>query len=176
MVDSGVTRYICANRDVFTSYTLVGDNEKVIYLGNSHTAQVLGKGKVMLKLTWGKTLALNEVLHVPNIRANLVPIALLGKVGVKVSFEYVKIIMTKNNVFVGKGFCNQGLFVLSIYEVMNGNSFSLAYLVDSYDVRHARSGHVSSGCINKIQSLGLINKIDYSCLSKCQICVTSKLT
>ena len=106
MVDSGVTRYICPNRDVFTSYNPVGDNEKVIYLGNSHTAQVLGKGKVMLKLTWGKTLALNEVLHVPNIRENLVPIALLGKVGAKVSFEYVKIIMTKNNVFVGKGFCN----------------------------------------------------------------------
>ena len=27
-----------------------------------------------------------------------------------------------------------------------------------------------------MQSLGLINNIDYSCLSKCQICTTSKLT
>ena len=36
----------------------------------------------MLKLTSGKTLALNDVLHVPNIRANLVLVALLGKVGV----------------------------------------------------------------------------------------------
>ena len=27
-----------------------------------------------------------------------------------------------------------------------------------------------------MQSLGLINNIDYSCLSKCQICATSKLT
>ena len=66
--------------------------------------------------------------------------------------------------------------MLSIFEVMNENSSSYAYLVDSYDVWHARSGHVSSGYINKMQSLGLINYIDYSCLSKCQICVTSKLT
>ena len=41
----------------------------------------------MLKLTSGKTLELNEVLQVPNIRANLVYVAILGKVEVKVPFE-----------------------------------------------------------------------------------------
>ena len=35
---------------------------------------------------------------------------------------------------------------------------------------------MSSGYIKKMQTLGLINNIDYSGLSKCQICVTSKLT
>ena len=77
MVDSGATRHICANIDAFTSYTPIRDDEKVFYLGDSHIAQVLGKGKVMLKLTLVKTLALNEVLHAPNIRANLVYVALL---------------------------------------------------------------------------------------------------
>ena len=95
VIDSSATRHICANRDSFTSYTPVEDDEKVVYLGDSHTAQVLGKGKVMLKLTSGKTLALNNVLHVPNIRENLVSVALLGKVGVKVSFESDKIVKTK---------------------------------------------------------------------------------
>ena len=94
-------------------------------------------------------------------------------------YDYVGIIkgfvMTKNNVFVGKGFCNKGLFFLSIYEVMKENSFSSAYLVDSYDVWHASLGHASTGYIKKMQSLGLINNIDHSGLSKCQICVT-KLT
>lgn len=28
-VDSGATRHICVNRDAFTSYTVVGDNEKL---------------------------------------------------------------------------------------------------------------------------------------------------
>ena len=91
------------------------------------------------------------------------------------SFEYDKIVMTKNNVFMGKGFCNQGLFVLSISKVMNGNSSS-AYLVDSYNVWHVRLRYASGGYIKKMQSLSLINNIDYSGLSKCQICATSKLT
>ena len=64
----------------------------------------------------------------------------------------------------------------NLLTIMNGNASSSAYLVDSYDVWHARLGHVSSGYIKNMQSLGLINNIDYSCLSKCQICDTSKLT
>ena len=65
--------------------------------------------------------------------------------------------------------------MLNISEVMNETSSS-AYLIDSYDVWHARLEHASSGYIKKMQTLGLINNIDYSGLSKCQICATSKLT
>ena len=116
------------------------------------------------------------MLHVPNIRANLVFVALLGKVRVKVSFESYRLVMTINNVFVGKGFYNQGLFVLSIVEIMNENVSSSTYLIDSYSIWHARLGHIIDGYIKKMHSMGLINNIDYSCLSKCQIFVTSKLT
>ena len=38
VVDSGATRHICANKNAFTSYTLVGDDEKVVYLGDSHAS------------------------------------------------------------------------------------------------------------------------------------------
>ena len=38
VVDSGATRHIYANKDAFTSYTPIGDDEKVVYLGDSHTA------------------------------------------------------------------------------------------------------------------------------------------
>ena len=103
VVDSRATRHICANRNVFTSYTSVGDGEEQVYLGDCRTTPLLGKGKVLLKLTFGKTLALSDVLYVPSIRVNLIFVALLSKVGVKVSLESDKIVMTKNNVFVGKG-------------------------------------------------------------------------
>jgi len=44
VVDSGATRHICANRNVFTSYTSVGGGEEQVYLGDSMTTLVLGKG------------------------------------------------------------------------------------------------------------------------------------
>jgi len=103
VVDSGATRHICANKNVFTSYTSVGDGEEQVYLGDSRITLVLGKGKVLLKLTSDKTLALSDVLHVPSIRVNLIYVAFLSKVGVKVSFESDKIVMTKKQCFCGEG-------------------------------------------------------------------------
>ena len=78
------------------------------------------------------------MLHVPNIRANLVFVSLLSNVGVKVSFESDKIIMTKNNMFVGKSYCNQGLFVLNVSKIINENATSSVYMLDSIDMWHAR--------------------------------------
>jgi exosome complex RNA-binding protein Rrp4 len=85
-VDSGATSHICVNRDAFTSYTIPGDNKKLVYLTDSQTASVYGKGKILLKLTSGKTLALTNVLHVPSIKKNLISMSLLTKNGVNVSF------------------------------------------------------------------------------------------
>ena len=58
--------------------------------------------------------ALSDVLYVPDIRWNLVSASLLGKVGVMILFESDKIVLTKNDAFVGKGYCNQGLFMLNV--------------------------------------------------------------
>ena len=65
------------------------------------------------------------------MKANLIFVSLLERAGVKVSFESDKIIMTKNNVFVGKGYCNKGLFVLNVYDAINGNVYASAYTIES---------------------------------------------
>ena len=85
----------------------------------------------------------NDVLHVSSTRVNLISIALLGKVRVKISFESDKIVITKNNVFMGKVYCDQGLFVLYVSEVINEKTSSSTYLIDSYYIWHARLGHVN---------------------------------
>ena len=74
-----------------------------MFLGDSRSAPMIGKEKVLLKLTSGKVLALCDAFHVPDIRWNLVSISLLGKVGVKILFDSNKIVLTKNDAFVGNG-------------------------------------------------------------------------
>ncbi|KAF3640489.1 putative metalloendoproteinase 1-like [Capsicum annuum] len=64
------------------------DDTKVVYLGDSRTAKVLCKGKVLLKLISEKTLVLMDVLHVPTMRANLILVALLDKDRMKVLSRY----------------------------------------------------------------------------------------
>ena len=65
------------------------------------------------------------MLYIPEIRWNLIFVSLLGKDGVKVCFESDKMVMTRNEQFVGKGYCSQGLFILNVLEIMNENAFCL---------------------------------------------------
>ena len=50
VVDTGATRYICFSKELFLNFEEVIDEENV-YLGDSGTARVAGRGKVLLKFT-----------------------------------------------------------------------------------------------------------------------------
>ena len=94
ILDTGATRHVCKDRSMFTSYQATGDEEQV-FMGNARSSPVVGKGNILLKLTSGKTLLLKNVLHVPDIRRNLISGSLLNKAGVKLVIDSDKLIMTK---------------------------------------------------------------------------------
>lgn len=149
VLDTKATRHIRGDRRLFASYKTMGDGEHVL-MGDSHGALIVGKGNVMLKLTSGKTLALHDVMHVPKIHRNLVSTFLLNKVGMKMVIGANKIIISKNEVCIGKSCCNEGLFILSV----NKNEYaysSSAYITKSIDMRHGRLGHVNVGYIKKYE-------------------------
>ena len=52
--------------------------------------------------------------------------------------------------------------------MINKNASSSAYLIDSYDIWHARLGHVNPTYVMKLQQLGLIN-ISNKQNKKCEI-------
>ena len=169
IVDFGATRHICGNRSAFTFYTTVKEGKEQVSVGNSRSSPMIGKGKVLLKLTSGKVLALNDVLHVPDICWNLVSVSLLGKARVKIMFKSDKIMLTKNDVLVRKGYCNQGLFMLNVSEILNNKaSSSSAYIVVSCDVWHGRLEHVNFSYIKKMVELNLIPKLSLENLGKCE--------
>ncbi|KAK4385867.1 hypothetical protein Sango_2710700 [Sesamum angolense] len=99
-----------------------------IFMGNSTTTGVLGKGKIFLKLTSAITLALMDVLYVPSLRRNLISGSLLNKIGLNIVQEVDKVKITRNGDFVGKGYMLDGLFLLNtIPTVSNKIASSSAY-------------------------------------------------
>jgi len=83
-------------------------NGEHVLMGNAATAGVMSKGKVLPKCTSGKSLCLNNVLFVPSLRRNLVSSSLLNIVGFEVNQKVRRIIILRNGVFVGKGYCSGG--------------------------------------------------------------------
>ena len=78
-------------------------------------------------------------------------------------------------VFVGKGYYDQGLFMLNISEIANEFASSSAILIDSYYLRHARLGHLNFSYVLNMQNIGIIKLHDKQ-TRKCEIYVESKIT
>jgi len=53
ILDSGVSRHFCANKELMVDFDDVADGQ-CVYMGNSSKAAVNGNGKVLLKFTSGK--------------------------------------------------------------------------------------------------------------------------
>lgn len=64
------------------------------------------------KMISGKDLTLKNVLYVPEIRKNLVSHSLLNKHGIGIVFESNKVVLSKNEMFVGKVYVSDELFKL----------------------------------------------------------------
>ena len=64
--DTWATRHVCSDKKMFSSYHNL-DNGEQLFMGNSSSSKVEGQGNVVLKMTSGKELTLNDVLHVPEI-------------------------------------------------------------------------------------------------------------
>ncbi|XP_049390383.1 uncharacterized protein LOC125854839 [Solanum stenotomum] len=62
-IDSGASCHVCANKELFSSYTPAPTDEK-LFMANSVVAKVEGTGKILLKMTSGKVETLNMVSRV----------------------------------------------------------------------------------------------------------------
>ena len=174
-IDTGATRHICGDKNLFSEYKHMDDGEK-LYMGNSSASNVEGKGNVLLKFTSGKIVTLTDVLHVPEIRKNLVSGPILSKKGFKLVFESDRFILTKAGMYVGKGYLTEGLFKLNVLvtNTMNNNKNTSVYIVDSFVLWHARLGHVNNRSIYRMVNLNLLPKFDVNIHNKCEICIESK--
>ncbi|GJY49152.1 zinc finger, CCHC-type containing protein [Tanacetum coccineum] len=115
-VDSGETVYVCKDGCWFKTYELLNDGS-ILLMGNESTALVHRRGCVDLRFSSGKIVSLFNVLHVPNIRKNLVSSSILNNYGYKQVIESNKFVLSKH-------------------------AFMSTFKVNDSIIWHARLGHV----------------------------------
>ena len=74
---------MCLKKEWF--YSLVKSELGSVIMGNDQTCEILGKGKIKLKLHDGTVCFLNEVLYVANLKRNLISVGLLESKGFKIA-------------------------------------------------------------------------------------------
>ncbi|KAH9722428.1 hypothetical protein KPL70_006731 [Citrus sinensis] len=169
-LDSGATIHVCNDKKFFLSYKEETEGQMVL-MGNNNAAIVAGKRVVEINFTSGKKVTLYNVFHVPSVRKNLISASCMCKHGLKIVLEGNTCIVSKNGLFVGKGYSCDGMYKLSI----NNNNINLAYIVESCDVWHARLAHLNFRSLKYMSKHGLINCNDVKG-HKCEICIQAKIT
>ncbi|KAJ0011226.1 hypothetical protein Pint_34127 [Pistacia integerrima] len=148
-------------------------------MGNSTTSEIEGQGKVVSKMTSGKEITLNNVMYMQEICKNIVSGSLLNKHGFYIVFESDKVVLSKNRMYVGKGYVSDGLFKFNVC-VVKPNSInkriSSAYLLESSYVWHGRLGHINYNTLHKLINLNHIPMFQIDSKHKCETCVKAKLT
>ena len=100
--DTGATIHICKDRNLFKSYKENKGETDEVTGENKVPSKVLGKGTIELLLTSGKVLTLVNVFYVPDMCKNLVSGYLLNKGGFKMVYESDKLVLSKNDRFIGQ--------------------------------------------------------------------------
>ena len=82
---------------------------------------------------------------------------LLNKAGFKQTIEFDNYVITKNGLFVGKGYTYDGMFKLKVEN--NKASTSSVYMLSSINFWHACLCHINSRYVGIMSSLGLIPRL-----------------
>lgn len=80
------------------------------------------------------------MLHVPDIRKDLVSCSLLSKNGFKLVLESNKFVLTKSGMYVGKWYMSDGLFRINVMTIVSNKNKSFAYILESSNLWHRRLG------------------------------------
>ena len=137
------TVHVCNSRDMFVDYEPVTGHE-VILDNNSHV-DVVGFGTVMLPLTTGNVLTLENVFHIPTVTKCLISVVKLTDIEFDVSFGGEECTINKGHNVIGKGYKEDGLYRLSVLEensgvkVVHDETISLLVAGESPELTKARA-------------------------------------
>ena len=87
--------------------------------------------------------------------------------------EFDNYVITKNGLFVGKGYACDGMFKINVEN--NKASTSSVYMLSSISFWHAHLCYINSRYMGIMSSLGLIHRLSIYFL-KCETCSQAKIT
>ena len=181
--DSGATKHITSQRNMFTSLESAPTRNTVTCANNS-SYPIKGVGQIVLTAANGSTFTLSDALYVLGIKKNLLSIFALAKIGLVVKFVDDRCIvhdLTYGDTIVASGLLFCGLYKLSNYgkcvedvacAVVDSQAISDAKLW------HAHFGHLNFAsllCLQKFDMVSSLPPLQAPLKHVCEGCILGKM-
>jgi len=172
LLNSGASNHMCIHREWFKTYRSINDG--VMYMGNDVTCNIVGIGSIQLQMFDGTTKMLTDVIHVPDLRKNLISLGALDTNGYKTVVQggvmkiYEGILLVMKAKKVGNLFQLEGR--------TGSDHVSTVSEHDSSSIRlwHQRLGHMSERGLKILADHKLLPNIRSGKLDFCKHCLFGK--
>ena len=167
IIDSGCTSHGTYDRTVFASYT-PATIVSSLDLGANSSASIIGRGDVKLNLCMpdGSTrpCLVKNVLHVPDLRYQLLSVSAMSKLGVNVRFDEssAQLVRKSDASVVGTGTFRNALYTLDCTKPPSNDTPDKAQiaLVSSSQLWHERLAHVNVSGIKSMAARGVVKGVN----------------
>ena len=123
LVDSGASFHMTPHREWFYDYeTYDGSN---VFLGDDSIKRIIGRGKVKLRLIYGRIRTLPGVFHIPGLDRNLISISKMDDAGIKPIFEKETCRMVQGEIVLLKGVWIGTMYKFQGTTIINGCNTSI---------------------------------------------------
>jgi hypothetical protein len=117
-IDSGATTQVSNSIQGMHPWRILTKGERRIKVANRVKAEVEAIGELPVKLKDGFTLLLHDVLYVPSLSRNLIPVSCLADNGFECLFRTEQCVILFNEVCVGLAFRQDKLLMLAMHDNM----------------------------------------------------------
>lgn len=181
ILDSGASAHMSYRRDYFSEFKVL-ESPSYVYLGNSKSLEVKGKGTVKIqKLIDGHWFDsyIQDVLFIPDLRKNLISEGVLTNRNMKIIKEgtYAKIYQGGDLVASALQQKTNNLYKMLIRTVCNNTEATVTEQVrESIEIWHKRLGHINKQYLKDMVQRNLVKGVTMSNIDnfQCEACILGK--
>lgn len=121
LIDTGASYHMTPHRHWFCEYEQYNGGD--VLLGDDTAVQIVGRGRVKLRMSDGMVKTIPDVMHIPLMSRNLLSVGTMADSGIIFSCDKNSCKMTRDSIVIARGVRHRTLYKLLGDTVIVGSSF-----------------------------------------------------
>ena len=172
ILDSGCSYHMCSNREMSLDFKEF--NGGVVYMGNDSTCKMMGIDSVQIKVFDGVVQKINDVRYVPDLKENLISLAVLDASGYRIILEGGNLKVARGALVAIKETRRGSIYYLNETIIIGHAVVASSKEQDISNLWHMRLGHAGEKALQTLVNQGVLKSATTGKIDFCEQCIFGK--